>query len=556
MAKHPYLLRRKGSNNYYFRIRIPLDLIDLYGKKEVRFSLATSDHKEAVSKAKLEGVKYEQEFIERRRQKAAEVITELSSVEIERITQMWLHQLLEEDEASRFGDRYKNVEGKFNDKEFDEDEETIGALESLAKYDFARGISSHIQFEIDDFLDSHGVKLDQDSETYQRVCYAMQQTWTKALGIMKERHVGEVRPTPPAPAKLSTTPSKSADGPTLMEVFDKWVDERKPPKNTASDFGTYCRRFVELHGVIPIRSITKSHVREFKDAMLRFPSRLGRMSKFKNKTVPQLLEHVEKHPDTQCLSPRTVNDKALGAVAAVLSYATRNGYLEHNPASGIKVEVSKVAKNRRLSYSVDDLNKIFRFPIYTTGERPAGGAGEAAYWLPLLAAFTGARLEELGQLDVEDIKKERGVTFIDITNLDGQKHIKTESSKRRVPIHPELVRLGFLQYVKEFDSGRLFPRVVSSVDKLTAPFSKWWGNYARKHGITDKRKVFHSFRHAAKDALREGGVEEQISDAITGHAALTEGRKYGSQGVPITRLAEGVAKLTYPGLELSHLFKE
>ncbi|MGA7326889.1 MAG: hypothetical protein WBX25_20965 [Rhodomicrobium sp.] len=43
------------------------------------------------------------------------------------------------------------------------------------------------------------------------------------------------------------------------------------------------------------------------------------------------------------------------------------------------------------------MNLIFSFPIFTKGERPKGGGGEAAKWLPLLAAFTGARLEELGQ---------------------------------------------------------------------------------------------------------------------------------------------------------------
>lgn len=546
MAKHPYLLKRKNSNNYYFRIRIPFDLIDTYGKKEIRFSLATSNHKDAVSKAKLEGLKYEQEFTEKRRQQAAEAITELSSVEIERITQMWLHQLLEEDEASRVGG--------IPEEDFEEDAETIEALGQLSKHNLARGDTSHIQFEIDDFLDSHGVKLDQESETYQRVCYAMQQTWTKALGIMKERHAGEVRPTPPAPAKLPTTPTTDADGPTLIDIYELWAQEHQAndgAEKTLSDFHTYSRRFTELHGSMPVTQLTKKHVVEFKDAMLRLPSRMTKHTK--GKTVPQLLEYAEKHTDIPTLSPRTVNDKALGAIGAVLGWAVENTYLEHNPASRVKVKNAKVGTTRRLSYSVEDLNAIFRFPVYTQGERMKGGCGEAAYWLPILAAFTGARLEELGQLHAEDIKQDRGVDYIDMTTLDGSRRLKTETSKRRVPIHPELVRLGFLDYVKQISKGRLFPELTSKQGKLTASFSQWWGRYARKHGITDKRKVFHSFRHAAKDALREGGVEEQISDAITGHAAVSEGRKYGSGGVPIVRLAEGIAKLTYPELNLSHL---
>ena len=34
---------------------------------------------------------------------------------------------------------------------------------------------------------------------------------------------------------------------------------------------------------------------------------------------------------------------------------------------------------------------IFNTPVFTKGERPEGGQGNAAFWLPLLALFTGAR---------------------------------------------------------------------------------------------------------------------------------------------------------------------
>jgi integrase len=547
MAKTSYLFRPSDSSNWSFRRVVPQDLVEHFGKRQIKFSLGTSDRKKAEELARLKAVETDRQFEGARRQMSADAITELSAVEVEQITSLWLHQLLEEDEESRIGGLPEHV--------FEEDEETLDALGHLAKHDLARGNASHIQFEIDDFLDSHGVKLDTDSEAYQRVCYAMQQTWTKALGIMRERHAGEVRPTPPAPAKLPTTPTTDKGAPTLMDIYDLWAKEHianDGAEKTLSDFETYCRRFTELHGAVPVAAITKAHVRDFKDAMLRFPSRIT-CKQFKGKTVPQLLEYVEKHPDTPCLSSRTVNDKALGAVGAVLGWAEENAYIENNPASRVKVKGAKVATARRLSYSVEDMNRIFRFPIYTESERMKGGCGEAAYWLPLLAAFTGARLEELGQLHAKDIKRDRDVDFIDMTTLDGDRRLKTEASKRRVPIHPELIRLGFLEYVKQIRKGRLFPELTSKQGKLTASFSQWWGRYARKHGITDKRKVFHSFRHAAKDALREGGVEEQISDAITGHAPQSEGRKYGSAGVPITRLAEGISRLTYPGLDLNHL---
>jgi len=52
----------------------------------------------------------------------------------------------------------------------------------------------------------------------------------------------------------------------------------------------------------------------------------------------------------------------------------------------------------------DDLKKLFASPVFTEGDRPAGGKGEAAFWLPLLALFTGARQGELAGLRASDVE--------------------------------------------------------------------------------------------------------------------------------------------------------
>jgi integrase len=84
------------------------------------------------------------------------------------------------------------------------------------------------------------------------------------------------------------------------------------------------------------------------------------------------------------------------------------------------------------------------------------------YWLPLLAAFTGARLEELGQLHVSDIRESEGGRYFSINEDEPTKHVKNADSIRDIPIHPELVRLGFLHYVDAIrtNSGkRVFPNL-------------------------------------------------------------------------------------------------
>ena len=61
-------------------------------------------------------------------------------------------------------------------------------------------------------------------------------------------------------------------------------------------------------------------------------------------------------------------------------------------------------------------------------------------------------------------------------------------------------------------------------------WSKWFGRYIRELGITDTAKVFHSFRHNFKDALRTAGVSEEVHDALTGHSTRGEvSRGYGTK---------------------------
>src|SRR5271163_3397370 len=68
----------------------------------------------------------------------------------------------------------------------------------------------------------------------------------------------------------------------------------------------------------------------------------------------------------------------------------------------------------------------------------------------------------------------------------------------------------------------------------------------------DPRKVFHSFRHAFKSACRAARIEEELHDALTGHTTASVGRRYGG-GVPLEVLAEAIARVSYRGLDLSHL---
>lgn len=93
---------------------------------------------------------------------------------------------------------------------------------------------------------------------------------------------------------------------------------------------------------------------------------------------------------------------------------------------------------------------IFGSPVFTEGQRPTGGQGEAAFWLPLLALFTGARLAELAGLQASNVAHNKiigATTVAIISDAKAGKQLKTKQSERAVPVHPQLIDFGFLNYV-------------------------------------------------------------------------------------------------------------
>jgi integrase len=89
-----------------------------------------------------------------------------------------------------------------------------------------------------------------------------------------------------------------------------------------------------------------------------------------------------------------------------------------------------------------------------------------------------------------------------------------------------------------------------------AAFSKWFGRYIGSHGVTDEKKVFHSFRHTFVDALRVADVDGEINRALLGHSRGDVNSGYGAKDMAARyrhRLADAVARVKYTGLNLSHL---
>ena len=248
----------------------------------------------------------------------------------------------------------------------------------------------------------------------------------------------------------------------------------------------------------------------------------------------------------------------VGILKTLFNTAINYELLEANPADGIKLHATRDGKSR-VAFGVDDLACIFNSRIYTDNYLPQVGGRDACYWLPLLALYTGARVEELAQLLVKDVRyvAELG-HYLNISDEAEHAKLKNSASRRRVPVHPVLVACGFIDYVQQQKAGKLlFPHLKPNPrGKLGGYFSNFFSVYLRQRvRITDKRKVFHSFRHTFKDICRKVGIEEAVHDALTGHTGNAVSRRYGNEQYPLEPLFAAMERYDVDGLDLSHLFK-
>ena len=246
------------------------------------------------------------------------------------------------------------------------------------------------------------------------------------------------------------------------------------------------------------------------------------------------------HPGSQKTTAGTVN-KLLGGVQAIAVWADKNGMVPDEAMWSDPFARMRLAEGEAVRggapFDLEELQTIFGTPVFIGGERPEGGQGEAAFWLPLLALFTGGRLHELAALRVSDVAHNVIIgakVFAIVKDRKAGKRLKTERSERAVPLHPQLIEFGFLEYVAARTKAHgvkawLLPKVAPGTTGARG-FSKWFGRYIGEHGVTDARKVFHSFRHNFTDALRLAGVAEEIDESSFGPYRRQCARKIRSEG--------------------------
>lgn len=173
-------------------------------------------------------------------------------------------------------------------------------------------------------------------------------------------------------------------------------------ETTKEGVRTALRLFRETYGTPTPSKITRAMVADWLDLLAQRPSKLAQADRAL--PLPQLVERYRGRPEVPRLSPKTIAQH-LSMLAARWPQARRNGRIGSELANPFEDHDLERAKPRKgaLGFTDEEAQAIFSLPVFTQGVRPRGGKGGAAYWLPLMLLFTGARPEEIAQLLVADI---------------------------------------------------------------------------------------------------------------------------------------------------------
>ncbi|WP_420505333.1 DUF6538 domain-containing protein [Nitratireductor aquimarinus] len=254
----------------------------------------------------------------------------------------------------------------------------------------------------------------------------------------------------------------------------------------------------------------------------------------------------------------------------LLKVAVRKKLLLANPASDIRplMKDHVPAERKREPWTPSLIRGFFEGGFYRScapGVPPARSHKDQAwrFWLPLIMLFSGARPNEIAQLHVDDFKQtQNGTSYFECVD-DGDRSLKTSASRRRVPVHPELIRIGLLQFVEQ-------RRSKAKVNGPSLFFELKPNKYGNKASYAAKRlnekfipaeialrerQTLYSLRHNVRDALRRIKAPNETLLAVTGWtpAGKAASDDYGDPGHPDHHI-EWVAAIQYDGLDLSFLY--
>jgi integrase len=556
MAKPTGLSQRDGV--YQLRVMIPKDLQVAYGgRTSFRESLATSSLREANLRAAIRRAQLLQDLEDKRREVFPQRLSEVPLELAKELAQRVGARVLRGDDDMRDSDAGRAALAELATRL----QAPVGALKLAGTLPPSAPDTQPMRYMAEGLTHSEAgvlAGLNDLRETEAAVAMALRQRTSvlpllmheaRKLGLsfstdapgVKEamslalveyrkategaalRDSGAIVETP----VVLTTPNvlKASKVRTLRDVFERWKTSGDSPRSSDSiaAYDRALKQFEEQHPGIALEAITR-----------------------------EMGDNYRTWLRANCGTPKTARDR-LGQIKSLLKFAAETlEWTQKQPWRGLDIKAATT--NKRRPWTSDEINTLFSAPLHTAYALPESryGGREAAYWIPLVGLYTGARLGELCQLRTADVQNVEGIDVLVLTNEGEGQSIKSEAGHRSVPIHSDLVRLGFLQYVqsvRKAGNDSLWPALPLRDGKPSDYFGRWFGSHCKALGLSSL--TFHYLRHTVRPLMRKAGHSEGTMDKVTGHKAV------GSIGTVVydhrtlSEVRDAVETIQYPALKLA-----
>ena len=352
----------------------------------------------------------------------------------------------------------------------------------------------------------------------------------------------------PAASPAAEVPAQP-EGMSLSELAVSYAQEKKRGRLWAAKTELEKTDHIELLKEVvgagaDVARLTPKDAKRVKDTLLGYPKNRSKNRLTRGKPLVDVLDL----PNVDKLEPATIN-KYLQTYNDLFEWARRNSHVAVNHFSGLTIRQNK----QRVTGKRKPFTNAQVVTILDTITSNRDGLVRKDYqkWGPLIGIYTGARLNEIAQIHLADIRQQDGIWCFDLNDEGDDKHLKTENARRLVPIHAKLIEHGLLDHVDEKKARgerKLFP------DFRHDPKNGWGRHLGRwfndtllpKLELKQKELVFHSLRHTVITRLMQAGVQEPVVKALVGHAqqGVTQ-QHYFNEGYTLKQLDEALQKLNY-----------
>jgi integrase len=336
--------------------------------------------------------------------------------------------------------------------------------------------------------------------------------------------------------------------PSISAVVERMIECKKHDhgglvETTAKHYRNFALLFSRITGKSDVRTLTQSDAAVFRNALMKLPKSYGKSPKHKTQTIEETLKESAHLPkEERGLSISTMN-RYFDHLGATLAFAKSEGIRideRINPSSLRRREQIR-DRDKAKTATESELVQLFQHPLWSDRrsvtnklEREKKKLDGGYYWIPLLCAHGGFRRAEAAGLRLSDLKQEDGIYYFDL-DFNEDRRLKTGSSIRKIPLHNDLLELGFIEFYQSQTQQRATHFFPEAFERSKLHIGRKISRSLQQvcvevFGEQEELLTLKSTRHYVQQILDlDPSVPEKVARDILGHEGYdVHTRTYGT----------------------------